>query len=96
METKLRELQEKLALEEADKLQLQTQLHQCLESEVNFFLNISHFFKNPNATYFINSIYCSKMRSCYLLIRKMLIPVRFFLHNVEEIRLNLLLSHTSL
>jgi len=33
METKLRELQEKLALEEADKLQLQTQLHQCLESE---------------------------------------------------------------
>ena len=34
METKLRELQEKLAVEEADKLQLQTQLHQCLESEV--------------------------------------------------------------
>ena len=34
METKLRELQEKLAIEEADKLQLQTQLHQCLESEV--------------------------------------------------------------
>jgi len=33
METKLRELQEKLAVEEADKLQLQTQLHQCLESE---------------------------------------------------------------
>jgi len=33
METKLRELQEKLAIEEADKLQLQTQLHQCLESE---------------------------------------------------------------
>ena len=41
METKLRELQEKLAIEEADKLNLQTQLHQCLESEVriSFFWN---------------------------------------------------------
>merc|ERR1711992_409347 len=33
METKLRELQEKLAVEEADKIQLQNQLHQSLESE---------------------------------------------------------------
>lgn len=41
METKLRELQEKLAVEEADKLQLQNQLHQSRESEVgiiNFYL----------------------------------------------------------
>ena len=34
METKLRELQEKLAVEEADKIQLQTKLHQSLDSEV--------------------------------------------------------------
>ena len=34
METKLRELQEKLAVEEADKLQLQNQLHRNLENEV--------------------------------------------------------------
>ena len=34
METKLRELQEKLAVEEADKLQLQSKLHESLDSEV--------------------------------------------------------------
>ena len=34
METKLRELQEKLAVEEADKIQLQNKLHQSLDSEV--------------------------------------------------------------
>jgi len=33
METKLRELQEKLAVEEADKIQLQNKLHQSLDSE---------------------------------------------------------------
>ena len=49
METKLHELQEKLAIEEADKLQLQTQLHQCLESEVNDSLlpGIPGIFKFP-------------------------------------------------
>ena len=36
METKLRELQEKLAVEEADKIQLQNKLHQSLDSEVKF------------------------------------------------------------
>merc|ERR1711935_497052 len=34
METKLHELQEKLAVEEADKIQLQTKLHQSLDSEM--------------------------------------------------------------
>jgi len=34
METKLRELQEKLAVEEADKIQLQNKLHQSLDSEM--------------------------------------------------------------
>ena len=34
METKLRELQKKLAVEEADKIQLQNKLHQSLDSEV--------------------------------------------------------------
>jgi len=34
METKLRELQEKLAVEEADKIQLQDKLHQSLDSEL--------------------------------------------------------------
>jgi len=34
METKLRELQEKLAVEEADKIQLQNKLHQSLDSEL--------------------------------------------------------------
>ena len=33
METKLRELQKKLAVEEADKIQLQNKLHQSLDSE---------------------------------------------------------------
>ena len=37
METKLRELQEKLAVEEADKIQLQDKLHQSLESEVKIY-----------------------------------------------------------
>ena len=37
METKLRELQEKLAVEEADKIQLQNKLHQSLDSEVMIF-----------------------------------------------------------
>ena len=37
METKLRELQEKLAVEEADKIQLQNKLHQSLESEVKIY-----------------------------------------------------------
>lgn len=34
METKLRELQEKLAIEEADKVHLQEQLNKTLDSEV--------------------------------------------------------------
>ena len=34
METKLRELQEKLAIEEADKVHLQQQLNKTLDSEV--------------------------------------------------------------
>merc|ERR1711962_1441555 len=34
METKLRELQEKLAVEEADKIHLQNKLHQSLDSEM--------------------------------------------------------------
>ena len=36
METKLRELQEKLAIEEADKIHLQQQLNKTLDSEVVF------------------------------------------------------------
>ena len=39
METKLRELQEKLAVEEADKIQLQNKLHQSLESEVKIYFS---------------------------------------------------------
>ena len=53
METKLRELQEKLAVEEADKLQLQTQLHQCLESEVYLFIVI--FFKRKFKCYLLRT-----------------------------------------
>ena len=37
METKLRELQEKLAVEEADKIQLQNKLHQSFDSVVMIF-----------------------------------------------------------
>ena len=37
METKLRELQEKLAIEEADKVHLQQQLNKTLDSEVIIF-----------------------------------------------------------
>ena len=37
MESKLRELQEKLAIEEADKVHLQEQLNKTLESEVCYF-----------------------------------------------------------